>query len=72
MWAGTLKKPYQKDSNRAEESARHDVDQEVILLFTVVNENMSWYLKDNVKLCTDPDGVVLDDPDFVESNMIHG
>lgn len=70
MWAGTLKNWHQQDWG--EESAHRDMAQKFIALFTVMDENLSWYLEDNVKLCTKPDEVVLDDPDFVESNRKHG
>ncbi|XP_017273415.1 ferroxidase HEPHL1 [Kryptolebias marmoratus] len=68
---GILSKPNKRHSKRAKESARCDVDQDIILLFTVMDENLSWYLEDNVRACTDPEGIVLDDPEFEESNMIH-
>uniref|UniRef100_A0A3Q0S217 ferroxidase n=1 Tax=Amphilophus citrinellus TaxID=61819 RepID=A0A3Q0S217_AMPCI len=53
------------------ESARSDVDQDVFLMFSVVDENLSWYLEDNIQKCFDPDGVSPDDPDFEESNLMH-
>lgn len=53
------------------ESARNDVDQDVFLMFNVVDENLSWYLEDNIKNCTDPGGVDPEDPDFEESNLMH-
>ncbi|XP_029304278.1 hephaestin-like protein 1 [Cottoperca gobio] len=53
------------------ESARHDVDQDVFLMFNVVDENLSWYLKDNIQKCSDPAGVNQEDPDFEESNLMH-
>lgn len=69
--AGILK----ETNNQVEsftESARNDVDQDVFLMFTVVDENLSWYADDNIQKCTDPDGVDPEDPDFMESNMMHG
>lgn len=77
MSAGILKEtndPVQ-GQNKPEsvvESARNDVDQDVFLMFTVVDENLSWYLEDNIQSCTDPDGVDEEDPDFEESNLMHG
>ncbi|XP_037543318.1 ferroxidase HEPHL1-like [Nematolebias whitei] len=65
---GTLNK---QSSKWAEESGRYDVDHDIFMLFTVMDENMSWHLKDNVQSCTDPEGVVLDDPEFMESNKMH-
>lgn len=53
------------------ESARNDVDQDIFLMFNVVDENLSWYLEDNIQNCSDPDGVDQEDPDFVESNLMH-
>ncbi|XP_042355305.1 ferroxidase HEPHL1 [Plectropomus leopardus] len=53
------------------ESARNDVDQDVFLMFSVVDENLSWYLEDNIKICSDPAGVDEEDPDFEESNLMH-
>lgn len=53
------------------ESARNDVDQDVFLMFNVVDENLSWYLEDNIQNCSDPTGVDPDDPDFLESNLMH-
>lgn len=54
------------------ESARNDVDQDVFLMFNVVDENLSWYLEDNIKKCSDPAGVDINDPYFEESNLMHG
>ncbi|XP_056141515.1 ferroxidase HEPHL1 [Lampris incognitus] len=51
---------------------RLDVDQDIALLFSVVNEAMSWYMEDNINtFCSDPAGVNREDPDFVESNLMH-
>ncbi|XP_030009984.1 hephaestin-like protein 1 isoform X3 [Sphaeramia orbicularis] len=49
------------------ESARNDVDQDVFLMFYVVDENLSWYLTENVQNLTD----VPEDEDFEESNLMH-
>lgn len=54
------------------DSARNDVDQDVFLMFSVVDENLSWYLEDNIQNLSDPHGVDLKDPDFEESNLMHG
>lgn len=51
---------------------RNDVDQDVFLMFTVVNENLSWYLEDNVQTCSDSAGIDREDPVFEESNLMHG
>uniref|UniRef100_A0A3B4GZ41 Hephaestin-like 1b n=1 Tax=Pundamilia nyererei TaxID=303518 RepID=A0A3B4GZ41_9CICH len=55
----------------AAKSARSDVDQDVFLMFSVVDENMSWYLKNNIQRCFDPETVDPEDPDFKESNLMH-
>lgn len=54
------------------ESVRNDVDRDVFLMFSVVDENLSWYRSENIQRCTDPEGVDPEDPDFVESNLMHG
>lgn len=51
---------------------RNDVDQDVFLMFNVVDENLSWYLEDNILSCSDPAGVDPEEPDFKESNLMHG
>lgn len=63
---GTLKEADESDS------IRNDVDQDVFLMFTVVNENLSWYLKDNIQNCLDSAGIHPEDSHFVESNLMHG
>ncbi|KAM4041578.1 ceruloplasmin isoform 2-T2 [Anomaloglossus baeobatrachus] len=43
-----------------------------VLMFAVIDENLSWYLEDNIKTyCTDPDSVDKEDEDFQESNKMH-
>lgn len=54
------------------ESIRNDVDQDVFLMFTVVNENLSWYLDDNIQTCSDSASIAKDDSVFEESNLMHG
>ncbi|XP_063775333.1 ceruloplasmin-like [Pseudophryne corroboree] len=45
---------------------------EFMLMFSVVNENLSWYLNDNINTyCTDPASVNIEDEDFQESNQMH-
>ncbi|XP_030648847.1 hephaestin-like protein 1 [Chanos chanos] len=54
------------------ELRRGDVDQDFILMFNVVDENQSWYLKENIQtFCSDPAGVDPDDEGFKESNKMH-
>ena len=71
MIAGILKETNEPVQS-AVESARNDVDQDVFLMFNVVDENLSWYLEDNIQKCGDPNSVTRDDPDFEESNLMHG
>ncbi|KAG9351427.1 hypothetical protein JZ751_022677, partial [Albula glossodonta] len=59
-------------SNNQTTLSRTDVDQDFFLLFSIVNENLSWYLKENIQtFCFDPTGVDPDDEDFQESNTMH-
>ena len=49
-----------------------DVDRELFTLFTIFDENTSFYLHDNVeKYCGAPATVDVADPDFRESNKLH-
>lgn len=48
------------------------MDQDVFLMFTVVNENLSWYLDDNIQTCPNSASIVKDDSVFEESNLMHG
>uniref|UniRef100_G1M2N6 ferroxidase n=1 Tax=Ailuropoda melanoleuca TaxID=9646 RepID=G1M2N6_AILME len=51
---------------------RTDVDREFIIMFTLVDENQSWYLDENIKhFCTDPDSVDKKDAVFQRSNKMH-
>ncbi|KAI2656580.1 Ferroxidase HEPHL1 [Labeo rohita] len=55
---------------------RSDVDKDFILMFSVVDENLSWYLEENIeKFCSDPDKtkqLMYDvDEEFRESNLMH-
>lgn len=72
MCAGILKEPVQTKPESVRDSARHDVDQDVFLMFNVVDENLSWYLDENIASLPDPSAVNQEDPDFEESNMMHG
>ncbi|NXP78124.1 CERU protein, partial [Ramphastos sulfuratus] len=52
-------------------SAEH-FDAEFILMFSVMDENLSWYLEDNIRTyCSEPSKVDKDDEDFQESNKMH-
>ncbi|XP_062438293.1 ceruloplasmin isoform X1 [Rhea pennata] len=47
-------------------------DAEFFLMFSVMDENLSWYLEDNIRTyCSDPSSVHKDDEDFQESNKMH-
>ncbi|KAM3834220.1 ceruloplasmin [Vipera latastei] len=49
-----------------------DVDREFVLLFSVMDENFSWYLDENIKkYCSEPDKVDKENEDFQESNKMH-
>lgn len=43
-------------------------------MFTVLDENESWYLDGNIDKCRNPGdkGTLKADPDFQESNKMHG
>lgn len=49
------------------------VDKEFALLFTVTDENKSWYLDENInKYAGNPTSVNKEDGHFIESNLMHG
>src|SRR5690242_12240150 len=49
-----------------------DIDREVFTLFSVMNENLSPYIRANVKRFAEkPYPKNLDDDEFVESNLMH-
>ena len=48
------------------------VDKEFLALFSVLDENDSWLLDENIKTyCSDPPGVDKEDEGFMESNKMH-
>ncbi len=49
-----------------------DVDREFVTLFTVSDENESWYLDRNIATYADPRRVDPGDEGFQESNLMHG
>ena len=54
------------------EGKRSDVDKEFALLFTVLDENESWYLDENIKkYALAPSFVQKEDDGFTESNKMH-
>lgn len=51
---------------------RTDVEREFALLFTVFDENMSWFLRENIETyCYNPQSVDPENEDFKESNLMH-
>ncbi|KAL7871849.1 hypothetical protein SRHO_G00068320 [Serrasalmus rhombeus] len=65
---GTLRNVTGPGSNYTQVQ-RTDVDQDILLMFSVVDENLSWYLQENIQtFCSDPAGVDINDPDFQLSN----
>ncbi|XP_033125758.1 hephaestin-like protein [Anneissia japonica] len=55
------------------DGSRSDVDREFAVLFTVMDENKSWYLEENINTyCFKPEEVDVEDGDFEESNLMHG
>lgn len=51
---------------------RHDVDLDFFLMFSVIDENLSWHLEENIALfCTDPESVDKENEEFQESNRMH-
>uniref|UniRef100_A0A2K6FGN3 Ceruloplasmin n=1 Tax=Propithecus coquereli TaxID=379532 RepID=A0A2K6FGN3_PROCO len=51
---------------------RQDVDHDFFLLFSVVDENLSWHLDENIATyCSDPASVDKEDEAFQESNRMH-
>ncbi|GAB1607633.1 hephaestin-like protein 1 [Argonauta hians] len=61
------RKGYLDDSDR-----RTDVDREFSLLFFIINENLSWYLSDNLAAHTNvkDNTTLLTDPEFYQSNLM--
>nr|KAF6381582.1 hypothetical protein mPipKuh1_003208 [Pipistrellus kuhlii] len=49
-----------------------NIDQEFVMMFSVVDENFSWYLDDNINTyCSKPEKVDKDNEDFQESNRMY-
>ncbi|KAL3864948.1 hypothetical protein ACJMK2_006589 [Sinanodonta woodiana] len=42
-----------------------------VLMFSIMDENKSWYLQDNIKLFSNPSTYNISSPDFVRSNQMH-
>ncbi|XP_068122911.1 ferroxidase HEPHL1 [Hyperolius riggenbachi] len=51
---------------------RLDVDKDFVMMFQVIDENLSWYLEENIETyCSESAGVDPEDEDFQESNKMH-
>nr|XP_008527911.1 PREDICTED: hephaestin isoform X2 [Equus przewalskii] len=51
---------------------RQDVENDFFLLFSVIDENLSWHIDENiVAYCSDPASVDKEDKAFQESNRMH-
>ncbi|XP_059121063.1 ceruloplasmin [Peromyscus eremicus] len=49
-----------------------NIDREFVVMFSVVDENLSWYLEDNINtFCSEPKKVDKDNEDFQESNRMY-
>lgn len=48
---------------------RQDVKKSAPLYFSIIDENESWYLEDNIRMFGTPDSA--SDPRFQESNLMH-
>ncbi|NXT82821.1 FA8 factor, partial [Zapornia atra] len=47
-------------------------DKTRLVLFSIFDENLSWYLEENIRrFCTDPTHVDTQDPQFYASNVMH-
>ncbi|NXG18245.1 FA8 factor, partial [Grallaria varia] len=50
----------------------NQVDNTGLVLFSVFDENLSWYLEENIRrFCSDPAHVDTQDPQFYASNVMH-
>ena len=70
-----LTSPFLYQGTLTETNARKDVDREYALMFTVLDENESWYLDKNIDTyCKNPGNkeTLKQDEDFKESNKMHG
>ncbi|XP_004419321.1 PREDICTED: ceruloplasmin-like [Ceratotherium simum simum] len=48
-----------------------NIDQSFVLMFSITDENSSWYIDDNINTYTEPGQVNTSDPGFQESNHMH-
>uniref|UniRef100_A0A8C0J4U3 ferroxidase n=1 Tax=Chelonoidis abingdonii TaxID=106734 RepID=A0A8C0J4U3_CHEAB len=57
---------------KRDKMCKQHIDAEFILMFSVMDENLSWYLDDNIeKYCSEPAKVDKENEDFQESNKMH-
>ncbi|XP_043730122.1 ceruloplasmin isoform X1 [Cervus elaphus] len=55
-----------------DEEKEKNIDKEFVVMFSVVDENLSWYLEENIKTyCSEPEKVEKDNEDFQESNRMY-
>ncbi|CAK7312042.1 CP [Vulpes lagopus] len=47
-----------------------NIDRSYVLLFSITDENKSWYINDNINTYTESGKVNASDPDFKESNLM--
>ncbi|XP_068136842.1 ceruloplasmin [Hyperolius riggenbachi] len=50
---------------------KQEKPEEFILMFSVIDENLSWYIDDNINTHTTPSLVNKEDEEFLESNKMH-
>uniref|UniRef100_A0A4W4GG06 ferroxidase n=1 Tax=Electrophorus electricus TaxID=8005 RepID=A0A4W4GG06_ELEEL len=60
-----------KEGALSSNDTQRDVDHEFFLLFSIFDENLSWYLNNSIKIYGMNESTANDDA-FVESNMMHG
>nr|KAF6477346.1 ceruloplasmin [Molossus molossus] len=61
-----------KKDSLDEKDKEKDIDQEFVVMFSVVDENFSWYLDDNINsYCFEPEKVDKENEDFQESNRMY-
>lgn len=59
-------------SGSLDKDKEKNIDKEFVVMFSVVDENFSWYLEDNIKTyCSEPEKIDQDNEDFQESNRMY-
>lgn len=52
---------------------KKNIDHEFFVQLSVTDENLSWYIEDNIETyCGDPASVDKNDDDFIKTNLMHG